>query len=293
MKQKDLIFDVGLHRGEDTDFYLRKGFRVLAFEADPENAAFCRTRFREAILRGQLTIIEGAIVDYAQANATKSKVAFYKNEANSVWGTVCTDWADRNRSLGTSNKLIEVDVVDFAAALREHGIPHYMKVDIEGCDMFCVRALKGFQERPNYVSIESDKTSLKNIRAEIDLLSELGYSDFQAVEQSSIVGQYPPRPAREGLYVDHRFELGSSGLFGADLEDRWQSKAQILRQYGLIRIGYYLVGENGILTNRRFRGAGYIEMWATRVLERITRAEVPGWYDTHARLATRGTEAGD
>ena len=34
-KQDDLIFDVGLHRGEDTEFYLKKGFRVVAFEANP------------------------------------------------------------------------------------------------------------------------------------------------------------------------------------------------------------------------------------------------------------------
>src|SRR5258708_3782157 len=107
MKQKDLIFDVGLHRGEDTNFCLQKGFRVVAMEADPEHAAFCRTRFRAAIEHGKLTIIEGAIVDFDSTKETKGKVAFYKNEGNSVWGTVCTDWAERNRGLGTSNKLIE------------------------------------------------------------------------------------------------------------------------------------------------------------------------------------------
>ena len=33
-KHADLIYDVGMHRGEDTAFYLRKGFRVVAVEAD-------------------------------------------------------------------------------------------------------------------------------------------------------------------------------------------------------------------------------------------------------------------
>lgn len=32
----NLIYDVGLHRGEDTDFYLKKGFHVVALEANPE-----------------------------------------------------------------------------------------------------------------------------------------------------------------------------------------------------------------------------------------------------------------
>ena len=34
--QKDLIYDVGFHRGEDTEFYLAKGFKVVAIEAHPE-----------------------------------------------------------------------------------------------------------------------------------------------------------------------------------------------------------------------------------------------------------------
>jgi len=30
-----LIYDVGAQLGEDTDFYLRKGFKVVAIEANP------------------------------------------------------------------------------------------------------------------------------------------------------------------------------------------------------------------------------------------------------------------
>jgi hypothetical protein len=31
----NLIYDFGMHDGADTDYYLRKGFRVVAVEADP------------------------------------------------------------------------------------------------------------------------------------------------------------------------------------------------------------------------------------------------------------------
>ena len=34
-KYSDLIYDVGFHQGEDTAYYLKKGFRVVAFEAHP------------------------------------------------------------------------------------------------------------------------------------------------------------------------------------------------------------------------------------------------------------------
>ena len=36
MYDPNLIYDVGLHLGEDTEYYLKKGFRVIAFEANPE-----------------------------------------------------------------------------------------------------------------------------------------------------------------------------------------------------------------------------------------------------------------
>ena len=61
MPRTNLIFDMGLHKGEDTDFYLRKGFDVVAFEADPLLIKFCKLRFADYIDKGRLQIIEGAI----------------------------------------------------------------------------------------------------------------------------------------------------------------------------------------------------------------------------------------
>ena len=33
---ENLIFDIGFHKGEDTLFYLLKGYRVIAVDADPD-----------------------------------------------------------------------------------------------------------------------------------------------------------------------------------------------------------------------------------------------------------------
>src|SRR5262249_38218279 len=151
-KHKNLIYDVGMHRGEDTEFYLKKGFHVIAFEADPEHVNFCRERLKKFTSRGQLKIIEGAIIDLRSMEAGQKKVCFYKNEEMSVWGTTRIDRANRNERLGTTNRMIEVDAINFAHAIEEHGVPYYMKIDIEGCDMVCINALKKFLKRPDYVS---------------------------------------------------------------------------------------------------------------------------------------------
>src|SRR5271157_4948051 len=85
-KHHDLIYDVGLHKGEDAEFYLRKGFRVVAFEADPDLIASCRERLKGFLDHGQLTIVEGAIVGIDVIESGQKKVRFYKNHDKSVWG---------------------------------------------------------------------------------------------------------------------------------------------------------------------------------------------------------------
>jgi hypothetical protein len=57
MYRSDLIFDVGMHKGQDTAFYLAKGFRVVAIEANLSLVRWARFRFRREIKRGQLKIL--------------------------------------------------------------------------------------------------------------------------------------------------------------------------------------------------------------------------------------------
>jgi FkbM family methyltransferase len=282
-KHDDLIFDVGLHTGQDTEFYLRKGFRVVAFDADPDLVRECRERFASYIADERLVIVEGAIVVSDTGDIPRT-LTFYKNEGNSQWGTTSPDWVKRNERKGKPSQAVEVETIDFIAALRQYGIPHYLKIDIEGMDMMCVHALERFRERPDYVSIESDKTSFERIASEIETLSALGYDAFQAVEQSEIPErQLAPKPAREGTYVDFPFPFGTSGLFGAELGGTWSSARAILRRYRFIRLGYYLVGDEGLLIRHRFFGARKLRALTRFVLRPLTGGVVPGWYDTHAR----------
>ncbi len=39
------IYDIGAHTGDDSDYYLRKGFHVVAVEAFPDHAETLRNRF--------------------------------------------------------------------------------------------------------------------------------------------------------------------------------------------------------------------------------------------------------
>src|SRR6476646_10338145 len=128
-----LIFDVGAHQGEDTDFYLKKGFQVVAVEANPSLARNLRDRFSSAIATGQLKLVENAIAE------RDGEITFYANES-SVWGTIRENWASRNEKMGSRSTQIVVPAVNFGRLLAQYGVPHYLKIDIEGADMLCIQS---------------------------------------------------------------------------------------------------------------------------------------------------------
>ncbi len=276
-KYEDLVYDVGMHKGEDTDYYLKKGFRVIGFEADPDLAEQCRNRFKDELDSKKLIIIEGAILELTSEEDKNKTTKFFKNKNNSVWGTVVDDWAHRNEFLGTSNEIIEVPVVDFSSCLEQYGIPHYLKIDIEGMDSVCLKALIKFSQKPDYVSIESEKISFDKLILEIKLLQELGYKKFKAVQQSGISRQKEPNPVKEGVYVGHQFSEGSSGLFGEDLPGKWKNDNQILCQYKFIFLLYRWFGDYGKM-KRNFMGR-----FLAKKIRKTLRKPLPGWYDTHAK----------
>lgn len=261
--QEDLIFDLGAHLGEDSAFYLRLGYRVVAVEANPELAARLRRRFSSEIAAGKYTLVEAAIA------ATAGDVTFYKNEKLSVWGTTQPAWAARNERLGARSTTLTVRGVRFLGLVEQYGCPHYLKVDIEGADMLCIHALKELALPPVYVSLESTKTSWEELLREFDALEGLGYSKFKVVNQRRHrTGMFV---ARNGSAVSYEFEPGASGPFGENLAGAWLTRAEALSIYRRVYRLYRFFGDDAVLAKflRRFP--------LTRGLLRYV-----GWYDTHA-----------
>ena len=268
--QTDLIYDVGLHKGEDSEFYLKKGFRVVAIEALPALARLAAERLRPYLDSGQLVILNVAVAE------KDGPLTFFENPGQSLWGTAFPDWAERYSRIGSSPIKTTVQGMNFANILSRHGIPYYLKVDIEGADILCLEALKSFDSKPKYLSIESSKTSWRGLRNEFALLSTLGYSRFKVIPQHDTTSQVCPFPAREGRYTDHHFEDMASGLFGEEAPGEWLSETDAFRIYRRIFVGYKLFGEANL--------ARWFPL-AERVLRRFawTVGWYPvGWYDTHA-----------
>jgi FkbM family methyltransferase len=261
----NLIFDIGGHNGQDTEFYLKRGFNVVTVEADPDLAGGLRHRFAAEVADGRLTIVEAAIFDRSGSGV------FYKF-GTSVFGTTLPDWASRNREMGQSFEEIEVAFTTIGDLIRQYGVPYFMKVDIEGADMLCIEGLRGVPP-PQYLSVEIEKHDFDRFRRDLAAISTLGYRSFQLVQQERVPFARIPDPPREGPAADHRFAFGASGLFGRELpDDAWMTAEALVAAYAPIVRRHAIFGDYAL--GKR---------WLPRQILRVLRL-YPGWHDLHCRL---------
>jgi FkbM family methyltransferase len=270
--QEDLVFDFGLHRGEDTAFYLAKGYRVVAFEADPVSIEFCRKRFQKELTNQQLVIVEGAIAE----NPEVATVPFYVNRSKPVWSTSNADWVKRNQRWGMEVTKVLARTVDVHKIFIEFGIPYYLKMDIEGVERGVLRVLKSLENRPRYLSFESEKVTFDELLNDLELLETLGYTRFKVVQQATIPGRRILTIDRSGEELSFRFEKHASGGFGEDAEGTWLTKQQTIDAYRKIFARYRLLGDRSTL--------GRSLATPLRVIRRMTGLPLPGWHDLHATL---------
>jgi FkbM family methyltransferase len=225
MPDGNLIFDVGCHRGEDSRFYLQKGFRVVAVEANPALCRELRDMFFREIASGQFVLVESAIAEVT------GEVEFFVNSAHSIWGTISREFAERDRM--NFSRMV-VPSITFNSLLQSYGVPRYLKIDIEGADMLCLECLLAASDRPDFVSFESDRKTISALRSELSLLMRLGYRRFQLVDQKTVQQQKQPHPAREGRYADCAIAPDAAGLFGLELPGRWLSTSGFVASYARV-----------------------------------------------------------
>ena len=219
----DLIYDVGMNTGDDTAYYLRLGYRVVAIEANPTLVMTAADRFRSEIADGRLVIRNVGIAP------EEGEFPFWICELHSEWSSFDRSIASRENS---GHYAIPVPCVRFRSIIDEFGVPDYLKIDIEGYDRFCLEDLTP-DLAPKYTSVEASDIEI------LDLLQGLGYDRFKCISQFYFLPlELPPAPAqlafeekqRGGQALDEfrtfdgwHFPSGSSGVFGSDLPGRWQT----------------------------------------------------------------------
>ncbi|MEI6140225.1 MAG: FkbM family methyltransferase [Mariniphaga sp.] len=244
--EKNLIIDVGMHKAEDTDFYLSKGFNVIAIDADPNLIKSAHSIYYDRINKGQLNLQNFAISD-----TDDEDVIFYVGK-RTIWNSLKSEIANRDQNYLNT---ITVKTKKLSSIFESFGVPYYCKIDIEGYDEIALISLKNFVELPLFISVETeclgenekyvDKSSLATLRA----LNSLGYKQFKLVDQVSLnvlnnnakfytesnllIYQIfnklnVPFGNKRRLQKKHgyKFPNGATGPFGDDITGNWMSYEQ-------------------------------------------------------------------
>jgi FkbM family methyltransferase len=159
---KNVIFDIGVYDGSDTDYYLYSGYKIVGLEANKDLFDLLVIKYESEIKSGHVVLINKAL-----AEDTKDRT-FYINNVEKGWSSLKKDCGSKVH--GGTEQVVSCTTLD--ELIKEYGVPHYIKIDIENYECECIAALNTL---PEYISVEL--TDLKII----DLLHEKGYTGFQLV----------------------------------------------------------------------------------------------------------------
>jgi FkbM family methyltransferase len=219
IRNPKLIVDVGMSEGNDTDFYLKKGFRVVGIEADPAAFQELASRFAESIARNELVVLNCAA--HSESDRSIEFVRAYSSQGHSH---IFREENNRDGDIVTVSTIAWSDIISIA------GIPYYCKIDIEGSEEDFLVSIANSRMLPEYISVECHGF------APIEGLYRAGYRKFRVLHQNSHDAFVAPDPSLEGNYLpDHRF-VHASGYFGKELYgDRWLDFQEIAVAFDAIQ----------------------------------------------------------
>jgi FkbM family methyltransferase len=271
-----LIYDIGFHNGDDSAYYLYLGARVVAVEANPILALQGRRRFASEIAAGSLTILNAAVWHVGDA-----KLSFYINHTDSRHSSI-----DPERGMkGGRYQEVQIGTASIADLFDQHGVPWYMKIDIEGADEMVIRSLPRNGGVPQYLSFE-----LNHGFPAVDLLSPLGYTCFKLINPDSLTQSLP--------IFEHEFAmrlLRKPSVLAPPLRSLIANLPTSIRPKKTLwdrprdRLGYRFsnctTGPFGEDADGRWKGGAEMRSWLEYVYGEYTRAGCKDsfWYDLHAK----------
>lgn len=126
------VFDIGANVGDKSAVFSEHADHVLCVEADPMIAVGLNSRF---VFRRKVTV-KNVAVGAAVGTAT----LFRKN--HSGFNTLSEKWSRASLAQGVvDNGSVDVPVTTLDLLMDKHGVPDYLKIDVEGHELPAIRGL--------------------------------------------------------------------------------------------------------------------------------------------------------
>jgi len=200
-----------MNNGDDSAYYLAKGFGVVGIDANPQSCASCEARFASEIALGFMTVVNLGIganpgdEDFF-VNPGKDRISTFLPEkfADKEWAP--KDW-----------QRVTVRVERLSSIIGKYGPPHFVKLDIEHLDNAALLDLHAAAIRPPYLSAEAHSVDVHSS------LCGMGYQKFKVVSGFEVADRFSNISIShvDGTRLPYRFEYEASGPFGDDLPGPW------------------------------------------------------------------------
>ena len=173
VRRGDLVFDIGAHVGDRIAAFRRLGARVVACEPQPALVTMLR------LIYGRDKTVK--IVPVAVGRAT-GQIDLKINVDNPTVSTASPDFVKASEGAPgwegqTWDKSIKVPVTTLDALIARHGLPSFMKIDVEG---FEAEALAGLTQPVAALSFEFTTIQRDVAQKCTDRCDALGYARFNA-----------------------------------------------------------------------------------------------------------------
>jgi FkbM family methyltransferase len=173
VQRGDLVFDVGAHVGDRIAAFRRLGARVLAIEPQPAMVKVLKLLYGR---RSDVTIEAVAV------GRSSGSVELVINADNPTVSTASRDFVDAARDAHgweaqRWTKAISVPVTTLDALIARHGLPAFIKIDVEG---FEAEALAGLTRPVKALSFEFTTIQRNIAVACVERCMALGLTRFNA-----------------------------------------------------------------------------------------------------------------
>lgn len=162
----DLVFDVGANIGDKAAALLAKDVRLVCVEPQPSCVATLQARFGK---HPQVAVVPKGL------GSRPGLLEMHINSKSPVLSTFSAEWMQGRFKNEVWDQKIDVPITTLDDLVREHGVPRYLKIDVEG---FEFEVISGLSRRVGIVSFEFTNEYFANAERFMKYLDNLGYRKF-------------------------------------------------------------------------------------------------------------------